>query len=88
MDIPILADKSMEVAKAYGVLKEEDGIAYRGLFIIDSKQNLRQVSDVKKLSWVFLSNVFHSCAKYLMMNQNGDGKILYKTSGTVARKWR
>lgn len=43
MKIPLLADKSMEVAKAYGVLKEDEGIAFRGLFVIDGKQNLRQV---------------------------------------------
>ncbi|KAF8306852.1 tryparedoxin peroxidase [Trypanosoma cruzi] len=30
--------------KSYGVLKEEDGVAYRGLFIIDPKQNLRQIT--------------------------------------------
>jgi len=44
MDIPLLADKNLEISKAYGVLKEEDGIAFRGLFIIDGKQNLRQVT--------------------------------------------
>lgn len=44
MNIPLLADKSMEVAKAYGVLKEDEGLTFRGLFIIDGKQNLRQVS--------------------------------------------
>lgn len=41
---PLLADKSMSVARAYGVLQEESGISFRGLFIIDGKQNLRQVT--------------------------------------------
>lgn len=41
---PLLADKSMAVARAYGVLQEESGISFRGLFIIDGKQNLRQVT--------------------------------------------
>merc|ERR1711874_798827 len=40
----LLADKSMEISKAYGVLKEDEGLAFRGLFIIDGKQNLRQVT--------------------------------------------
>uniref|UniRef100_A0A8D8QUM2 thioredoxin-dependent peroxiredoxin n=1 Tax=Cacopsylla melanoneura TaxID=428564 RepID=A0A8D8QUM2_9HEMI len=44
MAIPILSDKSMSVARAYGVLNEESGIPYRGLFIIDEKQNLRQIT--------------------------------------------
>lgn len=44
MDIPLFADKSMEMSRAYGVLDEESGIPFRGLFIIDEKQNLRQVT--------------------------------------------
>ncbi|KAF8281016.1 putative tryparedoxin peroxidase [Trypanosoma cruzi] len=44
MNIPILADKTKCIMKSYGVLKEEDGVAYRGLFIIDPKQNLRQIT--------------------------------------------
>jgi alkyl hydroperoxide reductase subunit AhpC len=41
---PLLADKSMSVARSYGVLQEESGISFRGLFIIDGAQNLRQVT--------------------------------------------
>lgn len=44
MSIPLLADKSMKIARDYGVLDEETGIPFRGLFIIDRKQNLRQVT--------------------------------------------
>lgn len=44
MKIPLLADKTCEIAKAYGVLKEDEGIAFRGLFIIDDKGNLRQIT--------------------------------------------
>ena len=44
MNIPLLADKTSEIAKKYGVLKEEDGIAFRGLFIIDDKGILRQIT--------------------------------------------
>ncbi|KAL7051205.1 hypothetical protein ACKWTF_004379 [Chironomus riparius] len=39
---PLLADKSMKVSRDYGVLDEESGIPFRGLFIIDGKSNLRQ----------------------------------------------
>uniref|UniRef100_A0A1L8E481 thioredoxin-dependent peroxiredoxin n=1 Tax=Nyssomyia neivai TaxID=330878 RepID=A0A1L8E481_9DIPT len=42
--LPLLADKSMRIAKAYGVLNEESGIPFRGLFIIDGNQILRQVT--------------------------------------------
>lgn len=44
MNIPLLADKSAKIAKDYGVLYEDSGIPFRGLFIIDEKQNLRQVT--------------------------------------------
>ncbi|XP_013097212.1 peroxiredoxin 1 [Stomoxys calcitrans] len=42
MDIPLLADKSMKIARDYGVLDEDTGIPFRGLFIIDKNQVLRQ----------------------------------------------
>ena len=44
MNIPILADLTKEVSKAYGVLKEDEGIAFRGVFIIDPKGVLRQIT--------------------------------------------
>ncbi len=44
MNIPILADKTHDISRRYGILKEDEGIAFRGLFIIDEKQNLRQIT--------------------------------------------
>eukprot|EP00095_Tigriopus_kingsejongensis_P008013 maker-scaffold269_size230758-snap-gene-1.43 protein:Tk08013 transcript:maker-scaffold269_size230758-snap-gene-1.43-mRNA-1 annotation:"peroxiredoxin 1" len=44
MAMPLLADKNLEIARAYGVLKENEGIAFRGLFIIDPHQKLRQIT--------------------------------------------
>ncbi len=38
---PLLSDMNKTVAKAYDVLKEEDGIAYRGLFLIDKEGVVR-----------------------------------------------
>ncbi|CAG9855937.1 unnamed protein product [Phyllotreta striolata] len=42
--IPILADKSMKIARAYGILDEKAGVTFRALFIIDGKGFLRQVT--------------------------------------------
>ena len=42
MKIPILADTNHAVSKAYGCLKEDEGIAFRGLYIIDRKGNFVQ----------------------------------------------
>jgi len=44
MNIPLLADKNMSIARSYGVLSEDMGIPYRGLYIIDGKQDLRQIT--------------------------------------------
>jgi len=44
LEIPLLADKTMNVARAYGILNEESGIPFRGLFIIDGKGTLRQLT--------------------------------------------
>ncbi|KAI8640419.1 thioredoxin-like protein [Parasitella parasitica] len=44
MNIPLLADKTKSIAKDYGVLIEEAGIALRGLFIIDPKGTVRQIT--------------------------------------------
>lgn len=43
LNYPLLSDKSMSIARSYGVLDEETGIPFRGLFIIDPNQNLRQI---------------------------------------------
>ena len=43
MKIPILADTNHAVSKAYGCLKEDEGIAFRGLYIIDGKGNFFEI---------------------------------------------
>jgi len=44
MSIPVLADKTGEIARRWGVMKEDEGIAFRGLFIVDPAGNLRQIT--------------------------------------------
>lgn len=44
MNIPLLADKTGQIAKDYGCYKEDEGIAFRGLYIIDDKGRLRQMT--------------------------------------------
>ena len=38
---PLLADLNKTIARAYGVLLEEKGVALRGLFLIDKKRIVR-----------------------------------------------
>jgi peroxiredoxin (alkyl hydroperoxide reductase subunit C) len=40
---PLLSDINKEIARAFDVLKEEDGIAYRGLFLIDRHGVIRHL---------------------------------------------
>ncbi|KLO09685.1 peroxiredoxin [Schizopora paradoxa] len=44
LKLPLVADKNMKISADYGVLIEEEGIALRGLFIIDPKGILRQIT--------------------------------------------
>ncbi|KZT30112.1 thioredoxin-like protein [Neolentinus lepideus HHB14362 ss-1] len=44
LKLPLIADKSMKIAKDYGVLIEDAGVALRGLFIIDPQGILRQIT--------------------------------------------
>ncbi|KAL4237049.1 Peroxiredoxin-2 [Mactra antiquata] len=44
MNIPLLSDKTYDIAKSYGVFKEDEAVTFRGLFIIDDKGNLRQIT--------------------------------------------
>uniref|UniRef100_A0A2K5UWW4 Peroxiredoxin-2 n=1 Tax=Macaca fascicularis TaxID=9541 RepID=A0A2K5UWW4_MACFA len=44
LNIPLLADVTRRLSEDYGVLKTDEGIAYRGLFIIDGKGVLRQIT--------------------------------------------
>ncbi|KII61746.1 Peroxiredoxin-1 [Thelohanellus kitauei] len=44
LSIPILADKSHRISSKYGILIEDKGVSLRGLFIIDPKGILRQIT--------------------------------------------
>lgn len=43
VEYPILSDLTKRIAKEYGVLKEEEGVAYRGLFLIDKNGVIRHM---------------------------------------------
>ncbi|MCB9544215.1 MAG: peroxiredoxin [bacterium] len=44
INYPLIADITKSISRDYGVLIEEEGIALRGLFIIDGKGTLRQMT--------------------------------------------
>lgn len=41
LNFPLASDKTMSVSRDYGILVEEDGVALRGLFIIDPEGVVR-----------------------------------------------
>ena len=43
IEYPLVSDLNKTISKAYHVLKEEDGIAYRGLFLIDGQGIIRHL---------------------------------------------
>lgn len=43
ISIPLLSDKNHSLSRNYGVLIEEEGVALRGMFLIDPKGIVRQV---------------------------------------------
>lgn len=44
LQLPLVSDKSHKISRSYGVLLEDEGVALRGLFIIDPKGVLRQIT--------------------------------------------
>ena len=44
MAIPLIADTNHKISKAYGCLIEEEGIALRATYIIDTKGTIRHIS--------------------------------------------
>ncbi|KAF2839131.1 thioredoxin-like protein [Patellaria atrata CBS 101060] len=44
VNIPLLSDKNHSLSRDYGVLIEEEGIALRGLFLIDPQGIVRQIT--------------------------------------------
>lgn len=43
VEYPLVSDLNKSIAKAYGVLQEEAGLAYRGLFLIDPQGIIRHL---------------------------------------------
>ena len=44
VNIPLLSDKNHKLSRDYGVLLEDEGIALRGMFLIDPQGTLRQIT--------------------------------------------
>ena len=57
VQIPLLSDKNHQLSRDYGVLIEEEGIALRGLFLIDPQGIIRQVGKLFCIPSLFLPSI-------------------------------
>jgi len=63
VQIPLLSDKNHQLSRDYGVLIEEDGVALRGLFLIDPQGVIRQVGKFC-ISTLLLASIDHVSVDY------------------------
>jgi peroxiredoxin (alkyl hydroperoxide reductase subunit C) len=73
VNYPLVSDIKKNIAESYGVLKEDEGIAYRGLFLIDKEGIVRHqlINDLP---------LGRSCAEALRML---DALIFFEENGEV-----
>lgn len=76
LNIPLLADKSASIAKAYGVYNEETGVPFRGLFIIDGKGLLRQVTINDLPVGRSVDETLRLVQAFQFTDEHGEGKII------------
>ena len=76
MKIPLLADKNMSISRAYGVLKEDEGLSFRGLFIIDGNG---KTSDLIITSWSLLTGYFSGKLRQMTINDLPVGRDVDET---------
>lgn len=74
--IPLLADKNMTIARAYDVLKEDDGIPFRGLYIIDANGILRQMTVNDLPVGRSVDEVLRLVQAFQFTDKHGEGKDL------------
>lgn len=43
VEYPLVADMDLQISRSYGVLKEDEGVSYRGLFLIDKEGVVRHM---------------------------------------------
>ena len=73
VEYPIVSDITKDISKAYGVYNEDEGVAYRGLFLIDKDGIVRH----ELINDLFLGRSIDEALRVL------DALISYETHGEV-----
>jgi alkyl hydroperoxide reductase subunit AhpC len=78
INFPLISDKTMQISKTYGVLKEDEGIAYRGLFIIDIHGILRQITINDLPVGRSVDETLRLVQAFQYTDKHGDGRLLFE----------
>ncbi|OGN60145.1 MAG: thioredoxin peroxidase [Chlamydiae bacterium RIFCSPHIGHO2_12_FULL_27_8] len=73
IEYPLVSDITKDISKAYGVYNEDEGVAYRGLFLIDKDGIVRH----EIINDLFLGRSVDEALRVL------DGLICFETHGEV-----
>ena len=73
VEYPLVSDLTKEISRAYGVLSEDEGVAFRGLFLIDKEGIVRH----ELINDLFLGRSVDEAIRVL------DGLICFETHGEV-----
>ncbi|KAG7227230.1 hypothetical protein INR49_013890 [Caranx melampygus] len=76
MKIPLVSDTRRTISTDYGVLKEDEGIAYRGLFIIDDKGILRQITINDLPVGRSVEETLRLVQAFQFTDKHGEGKLM------------
>ncbi len=70
-------DKTHDISRRYGVLKEDEGVAFRGLFIIDDQGNLRQITINDMPVGRSVEETLRLVQAFQFTDKHGEGKLLH-----------
>lgn len=74
MQIPMIADLTKKISSDYGVLLEKDGIALRGLFLIDPKGVVRHITINDLPVGRSVNEILRVIKAFQYVEKHGEGK--------------
>lgn len=73
LEYPLLSDFNKSIARDYGILVEDAGLALRGLFIIDPKGIVRQITINDLSVGRSVEETLRLVKAYQFVEKNGEG---------------
>ncbi|CAG2066723.1 unnamed protein product, partial [Timema podura] len=88
LNYPLLSDFNKTISRDYGVLVEEEGVALRGLFIIDPKGILRQITVNDLPVGRSVDETLRLVKAFQFVEEHGEGATWVKKQQLQSRKQR